>query len=137
MSREVLTGRDYQYLEQEYLIDNLPWQEEIKRRLAEEVKKRAVDPHPTLNTDELEPIFLSEFPDEGAEVEKPVEPTVEEVLIEAKAQAEEILLNAKAQAEEASRSIEQSAKKNAFEIVEKARWEGEDLIAKAKEEAEK
>jgi len=126
MSREVLSSRDYRYVEQKYLIDNLLWQEEIKQRLAEEVPKQVVDPHPTLNTDELEPFFLPEVAEEEAEPAKPLEPT-----------AKEILEKTRAQAEEAAKAIEQSAKKNAFEIVEKARWEVEDIIEKAKKNAEK
>ncbi|GEM_PF-782491 len=128
MSREVLSNRDYQYSPQGYLVDNAPWQDEIKKRLAEEIQRRITEPRPTLDTDEIQPFFLPENP-EGTEVPeevKPPEPTVEE--LEAKAKAE---------AEEKAKNIEQAARKNAFEIVEQARWEANDLIAKAKEEAEK
>lgn len=128
MSREVLSNRDYQYSPQGYLVDNTPWQEEIKKRLAEEFRKRITEPRPTLDTDEIQPFFLPENSEaaEVAETVKLPEPTVEEI--------EE---KAKAEAEEKAKAIEQAARKNAYEIVEQARWEANDLITKAKEEAEK
>lgn len=125
MSREVLSSQDYQYSQQGYLVDNTPWQEEIKRRLAEELKRRISDPHPTLDTDEFRPFMLPENA-EATEAAKPVEPT-----------AEEAAEKAKTEAQEKAKAIEQAARKNAFEILEQARWEANDLISKAKEEAEK
>ena len=124
MSREVLSSRDYQ-LEPGYVVDNVPWQEEIKRRLEQETSKRITEPRPTLEPEEFQPLLLPETPEATDEV-KPPEPT-----------AEEILAKARMDAEESAKSIEQTAKKNAFEIVEQARWEANDIIAKAKEEAEK
>lgn len=128
MSREVISNRDYQYSPQGYLVDNVPWQEEIKKRLAEEIQRRMTEPHPTLDTEEIQPFFLPENAEaaEATEEAKAPEPTAEE--IEARARAE---------AEEKAKNIEQTARKNAYEIVEQARWEANDLIAKAKEEAEK
>ncbi len=128
MSREVLSSRDYQYSPQGYLVDNAPWQEEIKKKIAEEFQKRITEPRPTLDTDEFQPFFLPENPEaaEVTEAVKPVEPSREEI--------EE---KAKVEAEEKAKAIEQAARKNAFEIVEQARWEANDLIVKAKEEAEK
>jgi len=128
MSREVLSNQDYQYSPQGYLVDNAPWQDEIKKRLAEEIQRRITEPRPTLDTDEIQPFFLPENPEaaEASEMMAPPVPTAEEV--EAKARAE---------AEEKARNIEQAARKSAYEIIEQARWEANDLIAKAKEEAEK
>jgi flagellar assembly protein FliH len=128
MSREVLSSRDYQYSEPGYLIDNVPWQEEIQNTLKTEAERVMVETRPTLGVEEFQPLFLPENPEavEVVEEVKPPEPT-----------AEEILERAKLEAEETSKSIEQAAKKNAFEIVEQARWEANDLIAKAKEDAEK
>ena len=128
MSREVISNPDYQYSPQGYLVDNVPWQEEIKKRLAEEIQKRMTEPHPTLDTEEFQPFFLPENPEaaEAPQEVKAPEPT-----------AEEIEAQAKAEAEEKARAIEQAARKSAYEIVEQARWEANDLISKAKEEAEK
>ncbi len=125
MSHEVLSISDYQKLEQGYIVDNVPWQEEIKRRLEEKVKRVITEPRPTLGPEEFQPLLLAETPEAMEEVKAP-EPT-----------PEEIMLKARADAEETAKSIEQAAKKNAFEIVEQARWEANDLLAKAKEEAEK
>ena len=58
MSREVLSSRDYQYSPQGYLVDNAPWQEEIKKKIAEEFQKRITEPRPTLDTDEFQPFFF-------------------------------------------------------------------------------
>lgn len=128
MSREVLSDRDYQLSEPGYLIDNRPWQEEIKKRIEKETQALFVEARPTLGTEEFQPLFLPENPE--AEVVEaapaPPEPT-----------PEEILATAKQEAEEAAKAIEQGARKNAFEIVEQARWEANDIIAKAKEDAEK
>jgi flagellar assembly protein FliH len=128
MSKELLSDRDYQYSGQGYLVDNGPWQEEIRRRLKEELRKTVTDPHPTLDTDEFRPFMLPENP-EAAEVSEPVkepEPT-----------AEELVEKARADAEEKARSIEQAARKSAYEILEQARWEADDLATKAREESEK
>src|SRR5947209_1258408 len=125
MSQEVLSSRDYQQLEQGYIVDNVPWQEEIKRRLEERTAVIITEPRPTLGPEEFQPLLLPETP-EALEEAKPPELTPEEV-------AAKVL----AEAEETAKSIEQAAKKNAFEIVEQARWEANDIIAKAKEEAEK
>lgn len=129
MSREVLSSRDYQYQEQGYLVDNIPWQDEIKRRLAEEIRKRITEPRPTLDAEEFSPVFLPENPEgasDAVEAAKAPELT-----------ADEILEKAKVEAEETARSIEQSARKNAFEIIEKARWEADEILSKTREEAEK
>jgi flagellar assembly protein FliH len=128
MSREVLSNRDYQYSPQGYLVDNIPWQEEIRKRIAEEIQKRITEPRPTLDTDEIQPFFLPENPEavEAAEEVKPPEPTKEEL--------EE---KAKAETEEKAKAIEQAARKSAYEIIEQARWEANDLVEKAKEAAEK
>lgn len=130
MGLGVLSSQDYQYEEPGVLVDNLPWQEEIQRRLREEAAATAALVLPAGTVTSFEAPSLAQAEAEAAQevVEeiKPPEPT-----------PEEILASARAEAAEAARSIEQAAKKNAFEIVEQARWEGNDLIAKAKEEAEK
>jgi len=125
MSREVLSSRDYQPLEQGYLVDNIPWQEEIKKRLRQASVVKITETRPTLGPEEFQPLLLAETPEAMEEV-KPPEPT-----------AEELMAKAKMDAEETVKSIEQAAKKNAFEVVEQARWEANDLLAKAKEEVEK
>jgi flagellar biosynthesis/type III secretory pathway protein FliH len=125
MGQSVLSDQNYAYSEQGYLVDNLPWQDEIKKRLETVLAPRVTDPMPTLNPQEFEPLLLPENPEASTE-EKAAEPTAEEV-------AERL----RGEAEEKAKGIEQAARKNAFEIVEQARWEGNDLIAKAKEEAEK
>ncbi len=128
MGRGVLSNQDYQYSKQGYLVDNVPWQEEIQRRLKEEIKKRISEPRPTLDTDEFQPFLLPENPEavEVKEAAPPPEPA-----------PEEIAEKTRVEAEEKAKAIEQTARKNAYEIVEQARWEASDLIAKAKEEAEK
>ena len=122
MSREVLSNREYQYLDSGYLVDNLPWQDEIRKRLEVEASRRAAENRPAEGLAELEPAFLTES------VEEPPVPVPT---------AEEVLEKAREEAAEKSKLIEQAARKNAFEIVEQARWEATDLQAKAKEEAEK
>jgi flagellar assembly protein FliH len=131
MSRGVLSNQDYQYTEPGFLLDNVPWQEEIKKRLEEEVQSVVVESRPTLGVDEFEPLLLPENP-EAVEPE-----AVEEVIKPSEPTPEEIMAKAKEEAEETAKSIEKAAKKNAFEIVEQARWEANDIIAKAKEDAEK
>ena len=129
MSREVLSSQEYQYSQEGYLVDNTPWQDEIRKRLEEQARVRITEPHPTLDTDEFQPLLLPENPEAvaaPAEEVKPPEPT-----------AEEVSQKLKEEAEEKAKSIEQGARKNAFEIVEQARWEANDIVAKAKEEAEK
>ncbi|HUO58595.1 MAG TPA: FliH/SctL family protein [bacterium] len=128
MSREVLASQDYQYSDTGYLVDNIPWQEEIKKRLEMEFKKRITEPRPTLAPEEFQPLLLPETPEATEVVEEAKEP---------ESTPEEILAKAKLDAEETAKSIEQAAKKNAYEIVEQARWEATDNLAKAKEEAEK
>jgi len=125
MSREVLSSRDYQQLEQGYLVDNGPWQEEIKKRLRQQAVVKITETRPTLGPEEFQPLFLAETPEAVEEV-KPPEPT-----------PEEILEKAKLDAEETAKTIEQAARKSAFDVVEQARWEANDILAKAKEEAEK
>jgi flagellar assembly protein FliH len=127
MSREVLSNQDYQYSPQGYLVDNTAWQEEIKRRLAEELKKGITEPRPTLNPDEFQPYFLPENP-EAVETVQPAEPVPT---------AEEIAERTKLEAEEQAKEIEQTAKKKAYEEIEQARWEANEIITKAKEDAEK
>jgi flagellar assembly protein FliH len=134
MSREVLSSEEYQYLEQGYLVDNIPWQEEIKKRLEVEAGKKMAEARPTLGVEEFQPLFLPENPEAEEVLETPQEP---EVVMPPEPTAEEILAKARTEAEETAKSIEQAAKKNAFEIVEKARWESDDLLTKAKEDAEK
>lgn len=128
MGRGVLSDRDYQYSLQGYLVDNAPWQDEIKKRLTEEIRKRMTEPRPTLDTDEIQPFFL---PENSEAVEMPEEIRLPEPT------AAELEEKAKADGEEKARNIEQAARKSAYEIVEQARWEANDLITKAKEEAEK
>ena len=125
MSREVLSSRDYQQLEQGYLVDNAPWQEEIKKRIRQGSVVKITETRPTLGPEEFQPLLLAETPEAMEEV-KPPEPTPEEILVKAKMDAEETV-----------KSIEQAAKKSAFEVVEQARWEANDLLSKAKEEVEK
>lgn len=125
MGRSLLSGQNYDYADQGYLVDNLPWQDEIRRRLEAERAPRILDPMPTLNPVEFEPLMLPENP-EATEAQTAPEPTVEEV-------AEKLRL----EAEERAKAIEQTARKNAYDILEQARWEAQDLIQKAKEEAEK
>ncbi len=129
MGSGVLSKQDYQPLGQGYLVDNIPWQEEIKKRLAQERAVIITEPRPTLGPEEFQPLLLAETPEATEEVleeVKPPEPT-----------AEELMAQAKLAAEETAKGIEQAAKKSAFEVVEQARWEANDLIVKAKEEAEK
>lgn len=129
MGLGVLSSQDYQYEEPGVLVDNLPWQEEIRKRLREEEDRAlplALPAEPTVFEAPSLTVAEAEAAQEVVEEVKPPEPT-----------QEEIMAKAKAEAEETARAIEQAAKKNAFEIVEQARWEGNDLIARAKEEAEK
>jgi flagellar assembly protein FliH len=127
MKRGFLSSRDYQYQKPGYLVDNIPWQVEIKKRIEEEIRSKPTDPHPTLGTEDIRNLII---PEEEAEEEIPeLKPEMPS--------AEELLEKAKEEAEEKARGIEQSAKKNAFEILERARWEANDIVAKAKEEAEK
>jgi flagellar assembly protein FliH len=125
MERGFLSSRDYQYQKPGYLVDNVPWQVEIKKRLEHELRSKSTDPHPTLGTEDIERLIIPEEEEEIPEL-KPEVPS-----------AEELLEKAKEEATEKARDIEQSAKKNAFEILEQARWEANDIVAKAKEEAEK
>lgn len=125
MSRSLLSGQSYDYAEQGYLVDNMPWQEEIRKRLEVERAPKILESHPTLNPAEFEPLMLPENP-EAAEAEKVPEPTAEEV-------AEKL----RVEAEDRAKNIEQTARKNAYDVLEQARWEAQDLIQKAKEEAEK
>jgi flagellar assembly protein FliH len=125
MSRSLLSDQNYAYAEQGYLVDNMPWQDEIRRRLEAERAPRILDPMPTLNPVEFEPLMLPENP-EAAEAQVVPEPTAEET-------AEKLRL----ESEERAKNIEQTARKNAYDVVEQARWEAQDLIQKAKEEAEK
>jgi len=78
MSRSLVSGQNYDYAEQGYLVDNLPWQDEIRKRLEAERAPKILEPHPTLNPAEFEPLMLPENP-EAAEAEKVPEPTAEEV----------------------------------------------------------
>jgi flagellar assembly protein FliH len=128
MERGFLSSQDYQYQKPGYLVDNIPWQVEIKKRLEQEIRVKSTDPHPTLGTEEIQNLVIPEVEEEEEEIPelKPEVPS-----------AEELLEKAKKDAEEKAREIEQSAKKNAFEILERARWEANDVLTKAKDEAEK
>jgi flagellar assembly protein FliH len=129
MSREVLSNRDYQFFDQGYLVDNAPWQDEIKKRNEEEQKRNLAKPWPlgegTLPVQDFRFVtFETESLGTAVEVEPPP-PT-----------PEEMILKAKEEAREEAEKIEQAAKKNAFEIVEQSRWTASEIISKAKEDAE-
>lgn len=126
-----MSSREYEYSPKGYLIDNIPWQAEIQKRLEEEFKKRITDPNPTLDTDEFQPYFLPENPEAVEEVAPQEPPPPPEP------SPEELAERARVEAEEKAKEIEQAAKKKAFEVVEQAHWEANDIIAKAKEDAEK
>src|SRR5579872_3454229 len=102
MSHEVLSSQDYQQLEQGYIVDNVPWQEEIRKRLEESAARIITDPRPTLGHEEFQPLLLPETPEAMEEVKLP-EPTPEEIMDKARTDAEETV-----------KSIEQAAKKSAF-----------------------
>jgi flagellar assembly protein FliH len=120
MGHDVLSSRDYEYIDQGYLIDNGPWQEKIKKMTQRQKSLVSVEPWPTLGLDEFKPNFLPE----NAEAEG------------AQSTAANVF-DPVAEAEEKAKTIEQNAKKSAYEVVERARWEADDILNTAKEEAER
>ena len=119
MGHEVLSSRDYEYIDQGYLIDNGPWQEKIKKMAQRPKTIGLVQSWPTLGVDEFKPDFLPENPDANGVA------------------GQSTGVNVIADAEEKARTIEQNARKSAYEVAEKARWEADEILNVAREEAEK
>lgn len=123
MGHEVLSSRDYEYVDQGYLIDNGPWQEKIKKMAERQKTIGLVQSWPTLGVDELKPDFLAENPDANG--------------VAGQSSSVNFLTDVIAENEEKAKVIEQNARKNAYEVVEKARWEADEILNIAREEAEK
>ncbi len=126
MGREVLGNDQYQISDVNFLLDNLDWQKEIKKRLKQKTPGEmwVIDK----NTLPVQSFDFSDFNDKvlkNSSLTKDLE------------SPDEIIIKAKEDAVQEALKIEQIAKKNAFEFLEKARWDGNDLIEKLKEEAEK
>jgi flagellar biosynthesis/type III secretory pathway protein FliH len=142
MGHEVLSKTDYQYVDQGYLVDNGPWQEEIKKRI--ERQNQSIPKNgrswPTLGTNEFQPMFLPENPEGqvGSEVgldlsaiiggveneernneKQDVESQVREIIDQARLEAEKIIQAAKVESEKDAFLIKESAieqgKKEGFE----------------------
>lgn len=123
MGHEVLSSRDYEYLDHGYLIDNGPWQEKIKKMAERQKTIGLVQSWPTLGVDEFKPDFLPENPDANG--------------VAGQSAGMNVLPDPIAEAEEKVKAIELNAKKNAYEVVEKARWEADEILSMAREESEK
>ncbi|HET9868958.1 MAG TPA: FliH/SctL family protein [bacterium] len=117
MSKSVLTDRQYQYSGQGYVVDNVAWQDEIKRRLWEGAQTA-----PAL---EAAPAVFEALAPEPV----PAEPSPEEKA----AQEAEAL---KAQAEEEARRIEETARERSVEIEKAAQATAEKIVAAAAEKAQ-
>jgi flagellar assembly protein FliH len=130
MGRGVISNREYQHSEQEYLVDNLPWQEELKRRAEEQSQKRLMESLPqTGEVSEIFPLDFSSVQNMNSSMTLPV--------IEAKPTSEELLKKTDEEAQAMARAIELEAKKKAFEIDEQARLEASEILRQAKDRAEK
>ncbi len=123
MGHEVLSSRDYEYVDQGYLIDNGPWQEKIKKMAERQKTIGLVQSWPTLGVDEFKPDFLAENPDANG--------------VAGQSSSVSVLTDVITESEEKAKVIEQNARKNAYEVVEKARWEAGEILNIAREEAEK
>jgi flagellar assembly protein FliH len=123
MGHEVLSRRDYEFIDQGYLIDNGPWQEKIKKMVERQKTIGLVQSWPTLGVDEFKPDFLPENPDANG--------------VAGQSAGVNVLTDVIAEAEEKVKTIELNAKKNAYEVVEKARWEADEILNIAREESEK
>ncbi|HVM32543.1 MAG TPA: FliH/SctL family protein [bacterium] len=130
MGKSVITDHQYRYSDQGYVVDNVAWQDEIKRRLWEEAQRAqaAMTPAP-----EAVPALLEEL--------APPAPTAEELKAQEAAKAAEEAQALKEQAEETARRIEEEARARGRQIEKTAQAQAEQLIAaageKAKTEAEK
>jgi flagellar assembly protein FliH len=123
MGHEVLSRRDYEFVDQGYLIDNGPWQEKIKKMAERQKIVGLVQSWPTLGVDEFKPDFLPENPDANG--------------VAGQSSSVSVLTDVVAESEEKAKVIEQNARKNAYEVVEKARWEADEILNISREEAEK
>ena len=63
MVHEVLSKEDYQYVGKGYLVDNGPWQDEIKKRNERQVVIKTDESWPTLGINEFQPSYLPENPE--------------------------------------------------------------------------
>jgi len=119
MGRGVISNQDYRLLEQGYLVDNISWQGELKRRAEEQVRRQSAvslpggEPANFTSLMELPPV-------EGADLEGDAA---------GKFEAAQTL-------EEASRILKE-AQARAAEEIERARLQAEELLSRAKEEAER
>ncbi len=119
MGHDVLSKGGYQYIDKGFLVDNGPWQEEIKKRIERQAVVKSDESWPTLGVNEFQPVYLPENPEAEGVFKTP--------------SSADLLASVLADEEEEGKSI----KKNAYEMVEKARLETEEILRNAREEAEK
>ena len=134
MSKSVLSEQQYQYSGQGYLVDNAPWQEELKRRAEEEMNRRlALLAPPVLGEGSPAPkgFLLESFGLENPEL--PESPAPE---LEAAPSPEEALVQARETAEAQARLIEEEARRKAAEVEAEAQKRAEQMIVQAKSDAE-
>lgn len=130
MGKSVLSGLQYEYSDQGYVVDNVQWQDEIKRRVWEEYQKTQALSAPA---PEAAPAEFQELVPEALSPEAAAQ--------EAAAKAAEEAENLKAQAQEAAHQIEAAAQARGAAIEEEAKAQAGKIISaageKAKAEAEK
>jgi flagellar assembly protein FliH len=128
MGKSVLSDRQYQYSDQGYVVDNVYWQDEIKRRAWEEINRQQED----LKNAGLAPAapdFQAYVPESfGAEVPAVADAEVAEPVVD---EAEVM----RAKTAEAARQIEETAKAKADEIEKEAKLNAEKIISTAAETA--
>lgn len=123
MSKSVLSDRQYQYSDQGYVVDNVGWQDEIKRRLWEDAQAAATALAPA----EAEPTGFQAFTPDSL--------SPEEVAAEAEAKAAEEAEALRIQTEEKLRQIEEAAQTKGAEIEMAAKAEAEKIVSEAREKA--
>ncbi len=127
MGKGVLSDRQYQYSDQGYVVDNVYWQDEIKRRAWEEANRQQEDLKSAgLVSGDFQAFVPESF--EGA-VSAPV--AAEEPAVPVIDEAEATRL----QAEETARQLEAAAALKAAEIENAAKLNAEKMITAATETA--
>jgi len=144
MSKSVLSKQQYQYSDQEYLVDNVSWQEELKRRSLEEMNRRQslfVLPSPASKSGDGVAFFPNNFGllntelSENLITESEPDPTAEDILLKAREDAEAKASLIEEEARRKASEIEEGAKKQAEQLIERAKTSAQTEVQKIKQDA--
>ena len=144
MSKSVLSKQQYQYSDRGYLVDNVSWQEELKRRSLEEMDRRQsllVLSSPASKSSDRAAFSPNDFGllntelSENLTTESGPDPSVEDILLKVREDAEAKARLIEEEAQRKASEIEEGAKKQAEQMIEQAKTSAETEVRKIKQEA--